>query len=85
MQILLHQLTTLRQAPTKFELAPHKPILLLAVVEGFEKGYLNSAEITINEELLTSFYDIWKLLVTTRNIPDFSLPFFHLGTEKSGI
>ena len=85
MQILFRHLTTLRQGQTKFGLAPHKPVLLLAVVEGFEKGYLNSPEITISEELLTNFYDIWKLLVTTRNIPDFSLPFFHLGTEKSGI
>jgi len=35
----VRHLTTLRQGQTKFGLAPHKPVLLLAVVEGFEKGF----------------------------------------------
>ena len=81
---LLLQLTSLRRAPTKFGLAPHKPLLLLAVIEGFEKGYLWGKEVPISEELLTSFHDYWKLLVDTGNDANFSLPFFHLGSEKSG-
>ncbi|MBV5348317.1 HNH endonuclease [bacterium] len=81
---LLLQLTSLRRAPTKFGLAPHKPILLLAVVEGFENGYLWGKEVPISEELLTSFHNYWKLLVDTGNGANFSLPFFHLGSEKSG-
>lgn len=85
MSHLLLQLTSLRQGITKFGLAPHKPILLLAVIEGFEKGYLWGKEVPICEELLTSFHDYWKLLVDTENDANFSLPFFHLGAEKSGI
>jgi putative restriction endonuclease len=81
---LLLQLTSLRRAPTKFGLAPHKPILLLAVIDGFEKGYLWGKEVPISEELLTSFHDYWKLLVDTQNEAHFYLPFFHLGSEKSG-
>lgn len=84
MSSLLLQLTTLRQGMTKYGLAPHKPVLLLAVVDGFEKGYLWGNEVPISEELLTSFHDYWKLLVDTENDANFSLPFFHLGSEKSG-
>jgi putative restriction endonuclease len=82
---LLLQLTSLRRAPTKYRLAPHKPILLLAVIDGFEKGYLCDREVPITEDLLTSFHDYWKLLVDSGNDPNFSLPFFHLSSEPSGI
>jgi len=81
---LFLQLTSLRQGITKYGLAPHKPILLLAVIDGFEKRYLWGKEVPISEELLTSFHDYWKLLVDTPNDANFSLPFFHLGSEKSG-
>ena len=81
---ILH-LTSLRQGITKYGLAPHKPILLLAVIDGFEKGYLWDKEVPISEELLTSFHDYWKLLVDTAHDANFSLPFFHLSSEPSGI
>ncbi|MBV5313941.1 MAG: HNH endonuclease [Prolixibacteraceae bacterium] len=84
MHSLLLQLTSLRQGITKFGLAPHKPILLLALINGFEKGYLWGKEVPISEDLLTSFHDYWKLLVDTEHDANFSLPFFHLGSEKSG-
>ena len=85
MQSLLLQLTSLNRGITKYGKAPHKPIMLLAAVDGFEKGYLWGKEVPISEELLTSFHDYWKLLVDTGNDANFSLPFFHLGSEKSGI
>jgi putative restriction endonuclease len=84
MKSLLLQLTSLRCAPTKFGLAPHKPILLLAVIDGFEKGYLWGKEVPISEDLLTSFHDYWKLLVNTENNAHFHLPFFYLRNENSG-
>lgn len=84
MSSLLIQLTTLNREITKYGKAPHKPILLLAVVDGFEKGYLKGRQIPISEDLLTSFHDYWKLLVNTQNEAHFYLPFYHLGSEKSG-
>jgi len=85
MSSLILQLTSLNRGITKYGKAPHKPILLLAVLAGFEKGYLWGKEVPISEVLLTSFHDYWKLLVDTGNDANFSLPFFHLGSEKSGI
>ncbi len=82
---LIKQLTSLRQGTTPYGAAPHKPVLLLAVIDGFRKGYLSSAEVDISMELMTSFRNIWDLLVDTKHVPDFALPFFHLGSEPSGI
>ncbi|MEL7589546.1 MAG: hypothetical protein AAGU19_22720 [Prolixibacteraceae bacterium] len=57
----------------------------MAVIDGFRKGFLWSAEVDISMELMTSFRNIWHLLVDTKHVPNFALPFFHLGSEPSGI
>ena len=62
--------------------APHKPILLLSVIDGIEQGRIKSEKIYITPELIASFKDNWSLLVTTEHIPTFALPFFHLKNEK---
>ena len=84
MESIIKQLTSLRRGYTEYGLAPHKPILLLAVIESFEEGEIELNWIEITEALLTRFYDLWKLLVKTRNTPNFSLPFYHLSNEKGG-
>jgi putative restriction endonuclease len=84
MESILKQLTSLRRGNTDYGLAPHKPILLLAVIESFEEGEIELNWIEITEALLTRFYDLWKLLVKTKNTPNFSLPFYHLSNEKGG-
>jgi hypothetical protein len=58
---------------------------LLLAVDGFEKGTLWAKEVPISEELLTGFHDFWKLLVDTPHTVHFSLPFFILSSEPSGI
>ena len=40
MSSLLQQLKSLRLGVTPYGKAPHKPVLLMAVIDGFEKGYL---------------------------------------------
>lgn len=85
MSNIIHHLTSLRRGSTPFGLAPHKPVLLLAVIDGFEKGWITGKEIFISDELLTSFYDYWKLLVDTPHTANFALPFYHLSSETSGI
>ncbi|HEY5593263.1 MAG TPA: HNH endonuclease [Paludibacter sp.] len=82
MHSILKQITSLRRGNTVYGPAPHKPILLLAVLESFEFGEIRDNWIEINETLLTRFYDLWKLLVKTGNTPNFSLPFYHLSHEK---
>lgn len=40
MSFLFHQNTSLNRGNTKFGKAAHKSVLLLAVIDGFEKGCL---------------------------------------------
>lgn len=61
--------------------APHKPVLMLAVVHGFENGFLQGNQVFISPELISAFKQIWNLLVTTDHDPNMALPFYHLGGE----
>ena len=85
MEALLQQVTSLRRAITEFGPAPHKPIMLLAILESFDEGEIDRNWIAINEALLTRFYDLWYLLVRTKDAPNFSLTFFHLSNERRGL
>ena len=85
MEAILQQVTSLRRANTKFGPAPHKPIMLLAILESFDEKEIDNNWIGINEALLIRFYDLWNLLVKTKNAPNFSLTFFHLGNERRGL
>mgnify|MGYP001946536976 FL=1 len=61
--------------------APHKPILLLSVIDSYEAGLINSDRIYITAELMAYFKSNWQLYVKTTHTMNFSLPFFHLSRE----
>lgn len=82
MKSILHHILHLTQGPTKYGKAPHKPVLLLAVIEAFEKGEITENWIEVSDSLVQHFLDIWGVLVKTPHIPTFALPFFHLKNEK---
>jgi len=82
MNSLFQNILTLNRAPTKYGIAPHKPILLLAVIESFENGEITDNWIEVTDDLFQRFHDIWSMLVNTQNVPNFSLPFYHLKNEK---
>jgi putative restriction endonuclease len=72
----------LKRGSVKGVKAPHKPILLLAVIEGIEKKEISSNKIKISAELVASFKDYWSQLVKdSRFSENFSLPFFHLQSD----
>jgi len=85
MESILHQVTSLRRATTKYGPAPHKPILLLAILELFEEEEIDSKWVEINEDLIIRFYDLWHLYVKHPNTPNFALTFFHMGNERRGL
>ena len=60
--------------------APHKPLLLLAVIELIEQGQIHENKITLSPELAETFLKYWSKVVTNRR-PDITLPFFHLKSE----
>lgn len=61
--------------------APHKPVLLLSIIELIEENVIYSNRIYITPQLVAKFRDIWNLLVTTPHQPNFALPFFHMRSE----
>ena len=64
------------------EKAPHKPILLLTVIQAYENKLLTTNQIAISPELIGLFKSNWSLFVRTSHTLGFALPFFHLKNEK---
>lgn len=76
----LHFFSRLRR-DYKYGGAPHKPILLLAILELVRKGEIRSNRIQITPDLVLEFKSIWSRLVVTPHIPNFALPFYHMKSE----
>lgn len=62
--------------------APHKPILLLAVIELIEQNKIQTNQIYLSPELIATFLKYWSALVTTHHQSNIALPFFHLKGDK---
>ena len=60
--------------------APHKPLLLLAVIDLFAEGYITANLIEITPELGELFAAYWDRIIPDRR-GDLALPFFHLRTS----
>lgn len=61
--------------------APHKPILLLSIIDLFEKQELSTNEIPVLPELVAAFKRYWSTLVETNHTAIFALPFYHMNSE----
>jgi putative restriction endonuclease len=74
----------LRRAPGKkgSDSTPHKPVLLLAVIESFERGEISGNQVPLTEQLVITFKEVWRLLAKdTQFVPNIAMPFYHLKTE----
>lgn len=81
----LKKLTHLNRASKNGEKAPHKPILLLSVLDSIASGEIVENRIEITPILVARFKDNWSRLVTSNTFqPNFSLPFFHLKMKSDG-
>ena len=79
----LTALSKLRVDRSKGAPAPHKAILLLSIIESFDRGEVADNRIFITAELVARFKDIWSNLVnTTLFSSNFSLPFFPLKSDR---
>ncbi|MFZ2170421.1 MAG: HNH endonuclease [Methylococcaceae bacterium] len=61
--------------------APHKPILLLSVINLFEVNPLQTNQIYITPELISFFKSNWSKLVDSDHNMIFALPFFHMKSD----
>ncbi|MBS1795328.1 MAG: HNH endonuclease [Acidobacteria bacterium] len=59
--------------------APHKPLLLLAVIDLIEQGKVADNKIRPSTEFVEAFLKYWNLIRSER--PRIFLPFYHLQTD----
>ena len=62
--------------------APHKPILLLSVIESFAKSRITGNRIELTESLNRTFLKNWSYLGSPDHHPDIARPFFHMKSGK---
>jgi putative restriction endonuclease len=62
--------------------APHKPILLLSVIELCDKGILPENQLYLTGILNHTFLKNWRYLGSDQHRPDISRPFFHMRSGK---
>lgn len=82
----LEAFTTLKQDKASVKkngfAAPHMPVLVLSVIQGFERGLLSDERIYLSPELIDLFTSNWALLVGKGNYhPLIAQPFYHLKSE----
>jgi putative restriction endonuclease len=78
----VNKFTHLKRGHSQGRPAPHKPILLLSILEGIETGEIIENKIRITPELVARFKDYWHQLVDDQGFTsNFSLPFYHLKSD----
>jgi putative restriction endonuclease len=78
----LAKLANLRVDRARGDPAPHKPLLLLIVLELAEQGLLPEDLLLLSPELAFRFLTFWHIVAHRRNQrPDIRLPFHHLQSD----
>jgi predicted restriction endonuclease len=78
----IYKFNNLNRGSTPFGKAPHKPILLITLLELVDKGYILNNRVYVDPELVGTFQENWRLLVNTLHQPDFTQPFYYIQSEK---
>lgn len=62
--------------------APHQPILVLSLIQAFERGLFKDESIYLTPELVDIFMTNWSLLEISGNYhPTIALPFYHISSK----
>ena len=61
--------------------APHKPLLLLSLIDLFAEGSVTGNLIKLSTELMQLFGEYWSLVMPSDSHSSIALPFFHLKTD----
>ncbi len=78
----LTRLSKLRVDRKGGTLAPHKPLLLLAIIEMAQQGLVPSRVLPLSPELAFRFYTYWTVVAYRRTQePDIRYPFYHLHSD----
>jgi putative restriction endonuclease len=81
LQKYLNAFSRLQRGNTKYGIAPHKPILLISIIELIEKGLVVRNAIEVNANLVGTFKENWQLLVPTLHYADFTRLSFSVNKQ----
>ena len=78
--------SSLHTAKVKGHKAPHKAVLLLAIIDLIEEKLIMTPYIDLSDELVERFNDIWHKYLGTSAIftPDICKPYFHMQHDLFG-
>lgn len=82
--ICMEQLASItRNKNKKGQFAPHKPVLLLSIIDLVETGKISSEIVELSDQLCKKFKEVWDRHVPNaiQFNPDITKPFFHLSSE----
>jgi putative restriction endonuclease len=78
----LHKIETLRIDRARGDPAPHKPLLLLVILDMADNGDVRNPEIALSADLAFRFSVFWSVVAQRRKQPpEVRLPFHHIGSS----
>ena len=72
--VYARKFTKLKQGGTQYGKAPHKPVLLITLLELLDKQLITENRVTVTPELVATFKENFSLLVQTAHKDDFTQP-----------
>ncbi len=81
LQKYIKQFKNLRVDRTHGVPAPHKPVLLISILQMYKNGKLKDDIIFISPELISLFKANWSLLVVSNHTCNIAYPFYHLKSS----
>lgn len=61
--------------------APHKPFLLLSIIDGVDQGWISSNKIELSQQLIETFFTYWNGIMGEERNTSITLPYFYMKSE----
>lgn len=71
-------------SPDTLRKAPHKPLLLIALIDLIEGGAVEGPQFSLDGQLIETFQDHWRAVIGSGRPGNPVLPAYHLRSERAG-
>ncbi len=62
--------------------APHKPFLLLSILDGISEGWIDTNSIFLEQNLVDCFFGYWDKVMGPERLTTVALPYYHMNSES---
>jgi len=63
------------------EQAPHKPFLLLSILDGIEQGWITDNRVELSQDLIDTFFTYWNAVMDDDQSTTIALPFYYMSSS----